>query len=274
MADKRDIKTRFQGVYARHQIHCRLLDGGRCNCEPGYWASFYDRARGKAIKSPTFRDVDAARNWRSDMGDQARKGLLVTVSTNIRVNEAIERFIDGIKDGSIRNKRGQRYKLAAVRDYESALTVHVKPEIGRKTVRDVRRGDLQAIVDDMQARLSGSRVRSAVTACRAMWRWLISRELAAHNPAAVLELPAIDEAPIDWVPTPEEFERRLALLEPDDAVPFAIAGYATGRRSEIRDLPWADVDLDTGAIELAADRRGKTKRATRTVLAPRRCAPV
>lgn len=79
----------------------------------------------------------------------------------------------------------------------------------------------------------------------------------------------------DRVATPAEFAALLAALSnqtPEerkaeksrsprdalrDSVPFALAGYCTARRQEIRVLDWQHVNLDLGAVELAGDEEGR-----------------
>ena len=64
----------------------------------------------------------------------------------------------------------------------------------------------------------------------------------------------MDAKPRDRVATPAEFAQLLAALKPPDALPWALAGNATAREQEIRVLDWSHVDLQPGAIELAAER--------------------
>lgn len=63
--------------------------------------------------------------------------------------------------------------------------------------------------------------------------------------------------PRDRVATPAEFADLVAGLPVEDALPYALAGYATARRQEIRVLDWRHVDLNLGAVELAADEEGR-----------------
>ena len=67
----------------------------------------------------------------------------------------------------------------------------------------------------------------------------------------------MDATPRDRVATPAEFAQLLAALKPEDALPWALAGYATARKQEIRVLDWSHVDLKLGAVELAADEDGR-----------------
>src|SRR5215217_5684248 len=117
---------------------------------------------------------------------------------------------------------------------------------------------VQRLVDDLtRAGMSGSRIRSVVNSLRSLYRWAQDRELGGHDPAANVRLPAMDAKPRDRVATPPEFATLLSALKPADALPWALAGYATARKQEIRVLDWRHVDLKLGAIELAADEEGR-----------------
>jgi integrase len=59
------------------------------------------------------------------------------------------------------------------------------------------------------------------------------------------------------VATSAEFVQLLDAREPDDALPWALAGYATARKREIRVHGWSHVALRLGAVELAADEGGR-----------------
>jgi integrase len=92
---------------------------------------------------------------------------------------------------------------------------------------------------------------------RSLYRWAQDGELTGRDPAANVRLPAMDATPRDRVATPVEFAELLAALKPEDALPWALAGYGTAREQEIRVLDWVHVDLKLGAIELAADEEGR-----------------
>jgi hypothetical protein len=64
----RDTRTRYQGVFARHQKRCQLEQGGeRCTCKPSYWGKVYDRAQGSPVRTRRFKTGEAARNARADL---------------------------------------------------------------------------------------------------------------------------------------------------------------------------------------------------------------
>jgi len=96
-----------------------------------------------------------------------------------------------------------------------------------------------------------------VNALRSLYRWAQDRELASHDPAALVRLPAMDATPRERVATPAEFAILLSKLSVEDAVPYALAGYATARHQGIRVLDWQHVDLQLAGLELAADEEGR-----------------
>ena len=100
-------------------------------------------------------------------------------------------------------------------------------------------------------------MRSVVNALRSLYRWAQDRDLVGHDPAANVRLPAMDATPRERVATPPEFAQLVAALKLEDALPWALAGYATARKQEIRVLDWQHVDLKLGAVELAADEEGR-----------------
>ena len=258
----RDTKTRFQGVYARHQERCATTATGSpkaCNCSPRYYASVWDRNAAKYRRTKRFPRVVEARNARSDLIEALRQGKLVD-GAGLRLDDARQRFVEAARDGVALNKWGRRYRRRAVEDLESALR-QIPDSLARRKLVDVRRGEIQHLIDQMTADgLSGSRVRSVVNAIRSLYRWAQDRELADHDPAANVRLPVMGAKARDRVATPQEFARLLdAIRTPEEAdtLPWGLAGYATARHQEIRTLDWTHIELELGAIELAADEEGR-----------------
>ncbi len=269
-----DRKTRYQGVYARHQESCAVAEGKRCNCTPSYYGVAWDRVARRHRKTPRFRGAVEARDARADLLKALRQGD-VTPDSGMRLGEAREKFVKAAREGVALNKWRRRYRKRAVEDLESALT-RVPDDLARRRLGDVRRGDVQELVDDLSRQgLSGSRIRSVVNAIRSLYRWAQERELADRDPAQRVRLPATNAKERDRVATPAEFVTLLdALARPTpaerrakttrssrdalrDSVPFALAAYATARHQEIRVLDWSHVNLDVGAVELAGDEEGR-----------------
>ena len=261
-----DTKTRWQGIFARHQIACALGAGGaRCNCKPSFYGVVWDRKRKRQVKTQRLPTPKAARNARSNLLERLERGELPDTA-GISLKDARTRFIASAREGRALNKHGRRYKPRAIDDIKEVLKVHVEKRLGSKRISTIRRGHVQSLVDALAPELSGSRVRSIVNALRSLYRWAQDRELASHDPAALVRLPAMDATPIERVASPAEFARLLAALEPRDALPYALAGYAMGRRAQIVRLRWPEVDLKVGALEWGVEWEARKYDASRRVV--------
>ncbi len=273
----RDTRTRFQGVFCRHQERCKTTATGDpkvCNCTPSYYGVAWDAESGRHVKTPRFPRALEARAALADLSAALRKGEALKQSA-ITLGEARPRFIKAAREGIALNKWRRRYRPRAYEDLETALK-HVPDELARRRLDRVTRGEVQALIDRLSAQgLSGSRVSSVVNALRSLYHWAQDRELATRDPAQRVKLPASSPTVRDRVATPGEFADLLAALaeatpkergegesrSPRDAlrdsVPFALAGYGTARRQEIRVLDWSHLNLDAGAMELAGDEEGR-----------------
>lgn len=261
----KDTRTRYQGVYARHQQRCRTEEGGRCNCKPSYYGIAYDRARRKHVGTRRHPTTEAARNARADLQARLDRGE-APATRGVRLTEAREQFVKAAREGRALNKHGRRYKRKAIDLIEGRLKHDVEPGLGRRRIGDIRRGEVQAIVDDLTPVASGSSVRGVVNSLRALYTWAEDRDLVSHNPAARVKLPAMNATPIERVATPAEFARLLAALGTVDALAYGLATYAMARAEQIRRARWQDVDLKVGAIELGVDPDARKSDAAHRVI--------
>ena len=260
-----DTKTRYQGVFARHQTSCPIGESGRCRCRPTYYGVAYDRHAKRQVKTKRMATAEAARNARADLMALLERGE-ARPGGNLRLTEAREKFCRAAREGKVLNKRGHRYKPRSIDDIEEVLRVHVEPSLGTKRIIGIRRGDVQAIIDELGPTLSGSRVRSVANAIRSLYRWAQDRDLAQHDPAALLRLPAMDATPIERVASPAEFAQLIAVLPLDVGLTYALAGYGMGRRAQIIRLRWTDVDLEVGAIEWGVEWEARKYDASRRIV--------
>lgn len=65
-----------QGIEVRHQTSCRSLEGGRCNCDPYYRASAYDKTLGKSRKAKWTQSLATAKGNRIDLAAGIRHRTL------------------------------------------------------------------------------------------------------------------------------------------------------------------------------------------------------
>jgi hypothetical protein len=112
---------------------------------------------------------------------------------DILVAAAIEDFITAAEGGWARNRSGRRYRPSALRDVRGILRHHVVHELGEMPLRDVRRPDLQALIDRLASeQLSESRIRSVISAIRALYGYAMDQGWVELSPADGLLIPRQD----------------------------------------------------------------------------------
>lgn len=124
-----------------------------------------------------------ARSATTDLGAAPRP-------QEITVAAAVDDFIDAAQSGGAANRSGRPYRPSALRDLRGILEYHVVPDLGDLQLRDLRRSDVQTLVDRLGAdRLSESRIRSVVSALRALYGYAIEQGHVEFNPADGLVMP-------------------------------------------------------------------------------------
>jgi Phage integrase, N-terminal SAM-like domain len=112
-------------------------------------------------------------------------------STAPTVAALVDEFVAAAEEGRALNRSGRPYRPSALRDLRGILRLHVVPDLGDRHLRDVRRRDIQALVDGLAADgLSESRIRSVISALRALYGYAIDRGQVEFNPADTLEMRA------------------------------------------------------------------------------------
>jgi integrase len=171
-------------------------------------------------------------------------------STRVTVAEAAATWLEAANAEVVRTRNGEPYRPSALRAYESALRVHIIPELGRARLSSLTRAAVQDLVDKLVAvGKKPSTVRNAILPLRAIYRRAIQRSEVALNPTLGLALPAVRERR-DRIARPAEARTLLEALRPEDQVVWATALYAGLRRGEIKALRWCDVDFDRGLIRV------------------------
>jgi integrase len=259
-----DTRTRYDGVYARHQLCCaKALDKTRrCSCTPSYYGKVWDPAIGRyRVTRPRRLNLLEAKGMRDDLLVAVKTGAL-TEANPITDRPASPTFAAGhtqfikeCREGVARTKKGRRYTKKSIKSLDSGLR-RVPDEIRRRAMSAVTRGELQTMVDGFlrgPEALSSERIATIVNAIRSLYRWAVRREKAPENPAALVAIP-IDESETEHrIATPGEFAELLDAIPAEDALAWAIAGYATARHQEIEALGWTDVDFGENAILLGGD---------------------
>lgn len=245
----RTEKTRHPGIYRYHARDCpRAAGGARCSCPASYQATAYSGRDGKLIRKH-FATLGAAKTWREDANQAIRAGTVrAPVTTTVR--QALDAYVDGMRDESILDRSGKPYKPATCRRYARAARLYLQPALGAYRLSDLRRRDVQALVDDLRrGGAAPSTVHNTLDPLRAVYRRAMHLDEVATDPTVRLALPAV-RGGRDRIADPAEAEALIAALPESEQALWATALYTGARRGELRALRWSDVDLDGGTIRI------------------------
>ena len=114
------VRKSKDGIEVRHRKRCRSpREDGRC-CGASFQAQAYDARGGKPVKR-TFPTRTAAKLWRSDAQKALRDGDRATViSSSKTIGQALDELIAGMREGTVLDRSGRRYRPATIRSYAQA----------------------------------------------------------------------------------------------------------------------------------------------------------
>ncbi len=161
----------------------------------------------------------------------------------------------------------ERLEPKTVVGYESHVRLYLRPHLGHRRLRDLRRTHVEAMLRAVAAepasaahgrggRVSASRSARTLDAVRRTLRSALSsaqrRGLVAVNVAEGRfdALPKLGRAETKWW-QPEDVAAFLRTVEGDRLFAlYEVAAFAGLRRGELCGLRWADVDLDGGGVQI------------------------
>ena len=249
---------RATGIRIRHQRNCAIETGGRrCSCQPRWEGSVGAGTSGKKARR-VFATEAAAKAWRATHLNDVARGRVLAI-TPMTLRQAAEELLTGMRDGSIVNRSGDRFKPSVIRSYDDSLKLHVLPDLGARKLSDITGADLQRLVERLRKKrnprnekpLAASTVRNAIAPLRVVFRRALLLDLVVASPTAGLALPAA-RGRRDRVAEPGEMAQLLAALPAGQRAVWATAAYAGLRRGELMALRWAEIDLD--ALEIRVER--------------------
>ena len=265
---------RPEGIAVRHARTCPARSDGRCRCSPAYQAQVWSPRDRKRI-SKTFPTLAAAKSWRHDADVALRRGTLRAEASQT-LSRASDDWLESAKAGLVLNRSGDAYKPSALRGYEQALRDRLLPTLGPRRLSDIRRSDVQRLVNAMMADgLGASTIRNALMPLRAIYRHALMLDEVAVNPTSGVQLPAV-RGRRERIASPAEAEQLIAALPPADRALWATAMYAGLRSGELQALPDGLVDLERNVIRVhwswdpkAGRVAPKSRAGARTVPIPR-----
>lgn len=237
------------GIEVRHRKACATHEGRRCNCAVTYQARVTG-TRGAKVVSKSFRSLAEARAWRAKMQAAAEMQMLPGAGASRTIREAAAAMFDGMHHGTVRNRAGEPYKYSVIRKYECDMQRLILPELGAFKLGQLRRKDVQRVVEAMVARgAAPATVKNALMGLRVLYRLALRDEDVPKSPLVGLELPRV-RGRRDRVASPEEATTLIDALPEQDRALWGMAFYAGLRLGEIGALRWEDVDLDTHLIHV------------------------
>jgi integrase len=242
-----------KGIEERHSRSCRTRKGGRCDCEPSYRVRI--RPTGRDPIARTFDSSAEATSWRKDALLALRRGRDVDLGGRKTLRTVALEWLQAAEAGTVRARGGDAYKPSAIRSYERTLRLRVYgPDapmawLGDEPIEDIRRADLQELVDNLTDRIAAKTIEATVIPLKAVFRREIERDRLKVNPTVGLKLPR-GEQPRDRIADPVEARALLAALPNEDRAIWATAMYAGLRRGELRALRVRNIDLDANVIRV------------------------
>ncbi len=246
MANWRATKT--PGVYVAHVKSCPTASNARarCRCEPSWRGRRRSGVTGQPEwQKPVTRDRNEVLSWLA-LNEKAAEHVEEAAERGRLFEEIGGEWLAGVEAGRIsrRRGRGQAYSETTIADYRRSYRGFLEPEFGPMIAEEIGEVEWQMWVDRLSTEgLSRSRIASHVAVASAIYAWALtpSRRFVTRNPLRLVELPPNDEKPRLRVAFAEEATQLLAVLEPEDQVPYALAFYSGLRRSEIDRLEWTEV---------------------------------
>jgi integrase len=152
--------------------------------------------------------------------------------------------------GVARARGGDPYKPRLIGDYGRALERRIYPAFGSVKLPDLRRRQIQVLIDRMVADgYDGGTIRNAIKPLQVIYRRAIQAEQVAVSPCTHLELPSA-RGRRERIASPTEAAALIAALPEAHRALWATAMYAGLRRGEIGGLMWEDVDLERGLVHV------------------------
>ena len=265
-------KRRYEGIAVRHARSCPARGDGPCRCSPTYQAQVWSSRDRKRV-TKTFPSLAAAKSWRQDAAVALRRGTL-RAQASPTLTAAADSWLKAAQTGLVRNRSGDPYKPSALRGYEQALRDRILPDLGPQRINDVRRSDVQRLVNRMMADgLWPSTIRNALMPLRAIYRQALALDDVAVNPTSGVQLPSV-RGRRERIASPSEAALLIAALPERDQALWATAMYAGLRSGELQALTDDLVDLERNVIRVRWSWDPKAGRVTPKSRAGDRTVPI
>lgn len=202
------------------------------------WYIVYRTMTGKQKWEGGFETRGAAQTRLTEVLGQLQTGDYIEPS-----ELTLEEYVDEWLKGRV-NVRGSTSE-----GYESYLKMHVKPELGKLKLKDIRHPHIQGFIVQLTQKksargdktISPNTIRKIVTMLKTIFNSAVRNGLVRVSPALNLETPTVIRVKIE----PPAKKDILAILKqaPAEYQPIFLLDAVTGlRRGEVLALKWKDID--------------------------------
>jgi integrase len=223
------------------------------------WAVRY-RDRDKKYRLKTFPRLQDARAWEAQTKVDIKKGAHRPFSTSPTIREAGELWLQRARDLNLEPRSIEEYARHVRLHINSASPQPDAPSGWKGELGDVRLSEVTTplcvnFVRGVMAKNSRDLARKLLVSFRAILKEAVERGLIAFNPAQTLSVPidGRDKPPIrigEQIPNKEDIRHILAASERMWHPLLFTAAFTGMRSSELRALPWSNVDLDRCVIKV------------------------
>lgn len=158
----------------------------------GYRGSVRDWETNRRILSPQFTTVVEAQAWLAEQTSnlQAVRGWAID---GRELGDVVDEFLEAAHAGRACDRWDEQYTAEGLHDLRGALS-YVDAELGLLNVADVRRRDVQGLVDRLIASgLTVARVYDVVDALDALYAYAIQNDIVGFSPVVWLALPGTEK---------------------------------------------------------------------------------
>lgn len=220
------------------------------------WVVDYTDRSGQR-RNKQFSTKSAATKWHTESSWQLSQGLHTPESASISVSQAVDLWI----------LRAEREKLerTTIEDYSSMAKLHIVPYIGHLNLSQVTSSDVVKFRNELTKKISRPMVAKVLTALSSVFVEAMELGFVAQNITKNVRVRRSSrENSKAIIPTISEIRAIIDSASTPDAAPIdrpmCLTSIFTGiRSSELRGLPWKNVDLAkcTIKIDQRADKFGK-----------------
>src|SRR5690625_871635 len=195
----------------------------------------------KQVKRRRFKTKHEALLAEAKVIDEAEQGLLDMENPTFEF----------IADEYLRWYKRRR-KASSYTKIESIVRVNLKPEFGKKRIRNIMNRDVRRFQDDLiDAEYSVHHIKKVHQTLSAIFNFAIKEQYTDHNPARAVG--NIEDEPTRHINywTLEEFKSFMEVVDNFEHRTLFMTLYYSGmRKGELCALTWKDIDFDNNTINI------------------------